>query len=182
MRIFELRPDVEGYRWLTLVRESDFNVLSDLDGSPVSTDWVALTAEWIDDDLNAGKPKSDFPTLGATPVFSQRAVDELFDVLVENGELLPLSVDDGTYYVYNTTRIIDALDEERSSVVRFSTGEVMRIAKYVFRDDAAFLPIFRLPQSRVKVFVTGPFVDRVKASALTGFDFRLVWDGPNGAR
>jgi hypothetical protein len=90
--------------------------------------------------------------------------------------LLPLTFVDETYFVYNTTRIIDALDEDRSSVVRFRTGEIMRIADYAFREKVALLPIFRIPQSRVKVFVTDSFVERVRASALTGFDLRLLWD------
>jgi hypothetical protein len=176
MRIFELRPDVERYRWLTLVRESDFNVLSDLDGSPVGIKWTPLATEWIDDDLNAGKPKSDFPTLGSTPVFSERAIDTLVDLLVEHGEVLPLAlVDGGGYFIFNTTRTVDALDEERSSVVRFpSSGRIMRIDKYAFSGDAPLFPIFRIPQMRSKVFVTDPFVERVTDSALTGFDFSLV--------
>jgi hypothetical protein len=176
MRVFELRPDVERYRWLTLVRESDFNVLSDLDGSPIATKWIPLPAEWIDDDLNAGKPQSDFPTLGTTPVFSGRAIDALVDLLVEHGELLPLAVVNGRYFVFNATRTVDALDEERSSIVRFSTGRIMRVEKYAFSEHVPLCPIFRIPQLRAKVFVTDPFVERATDSALTGFDFTLVWD------
>jgi hypothetical protein len=176
MRVFGLRPDVERFRWLDLVNSPEFNILSELNDQPAGSAWKVLSAEWIEDDLNAGKPKSDFPTLGTTPVFSQRAVDELLDLLVENGELLPLAVEDGSYFVYNVTREVDALDEDRSELVRFSTGGVMRIARYEFDpDQVEGLTIFKIPQSRAKIFVTDAFVGRVRAARLTGFDFSQIW-------
>jgi RHS repeat-associated protein len=175
MRVFELRPDVEGFRWLDLVNSGEYNILSELNDQPAGSAWKPLAAEWIEDDLNAGKPKSDFPTLGTTPVFSQRAVDALLDLLVENGELLPIRVEDGTYFVYNVTRKVHALDEDRSELVRFSTGGVMRIARYEFYPDKVeALTIFKIPQSRAKVFVTEPFVERVYDARLTGFEFTQV--------
>jgi hypothetical protein len=178
-----MRPDVERYRWLTLARESDFDVLSHLIGTSAGSNWVPLAAEWIDDELNAGKPKSDFPTLGTAPVFSHRAVDALLDLLIESGELLPLRIAEGAHYVYNTTRVLDALDEERSTVVRFPDGNVMRIENYEFREEMirAF-PVFRIPQSRAKVFVTDVFVERVTSTRLTGFDFRPIWPRPERER
>lgn len=183
MQIFEMRPDVERYRWLTLARESDFNVLSDLIGTSAGSNWVPLAAEWIEDELNAGKPKSDFPTLGTTPVFSQRAVDALLDLLIESGELLPLRIAGGAHYVYNTTRVLDPLDEERSTLVRFPDGNVMRIENYEFREELVRpFPVFRIPQSRAKVFVTDLFVERVTSARLTGFDFRPIWPRPECER
>lgn len=180
MRTFELQPDSENYRWLTLVRESDFNVLADLPDSRRENDWIPLAAEWIDDALNEGKPESDFPTLGSTPVFSRRAVDALSDMLIENGELLPLALANGNYFVYNTTRVIDALDEERSELVRLSTGRVMRVVKYVFHQTVGFTPVFRIPQLRTKVFVTDRFMERVTTAGLTGFALKPVWETAHG--
>jgi hypothetical protein len=178
MRIFKLRSDVEGYRWLDLVDESGFDLLGELDDGPAGTLWSPLAAEWIEDDLNAGKPKSDFPTLGTTPVFSQRAIDTLLDLLIENGEILPLEVEDGNYYVFNVTRELDAFDENRSDVVRFSTGRIMKVTRYAFHADKLHGPaIFKVPQVRGTIFVTDPFVERVEKAGLTGFEFEKVWEG-----
>ena len=177
MRVFEMKPDVETYRWLTAIEESDFNLLADLAHVSVGDAWRPIAVEWIDDDLNAGKPKSDYPTLGSTPVLSQRAVDELLDVLVENGELLPLDGDLAEkYYVYNVTRILDALDTEKSDAIWFGTGRIMMMKQYAFHGaQLEGVTIFKVPQLRVQVFATEPFVKRVESSGLTGFSFREVW-------
>jgi len=176
MQIYQLRSNAEECRWLTLVSESDFRVLSDLNEGPIGAAWEPLPAEWIEDDLNAGKPKCDFPTLGTTPTFSQRAVDKLLDLLVENGELLPLGLTDERYFVYNATRQVNALDEDRSELVRFSSGRIMDIKRYAFRpEQLQSATIFRLPQVRGAVFVTDRFVERVAEAGLTGFDFAEVW-------
>jgi hypothetical protein len=179
MRVFEMKPDAESYRWLTTRKEEDFNLLSDLVEAPPGKKWTPVAVEWIDDDLNAGKPESDYPTLGTTPVVSQRAVGELLDALIENGEVLPL--DNGSsadaYYVFNVTRSIDALDESRAEVVRFGTGRIMMVKRYAFLPGALVdVSIFRVPQLRVQVFVTERFVERVRRANLTGFLFREVWN------
>lgn len=177
MRVFEMQGDAETYRWLTAIEESDFNVLADLAHVSVGDAWRPIAVEWIDDDLNAGKPKSDYPTLGSTPVLSQRAIDELMEVLVENGEILPLNGDSAEqYYVYNVTRILDALDTDKSDAIWFGPGRIMMMKRYAFRDaELEGATIFKVPQLRVQVFVTEPFVERIESSGLTGFSFREVW-------
>ncbi len=176
MHVFLLRPDVDTYRWLDLVDGSGFSLLAALNDGPAGQAWTPLAAEWIEDDLNEGKPKSDFPTLGTFPVFSQRAVDALLDLLVENGELLPLEVEDGKYYIYNVTRRLDALDEEQSELMRFSTGRIMNVMRYGFqRAKLQGAAIFKVPQIRGNVFVTEPFVRRVEEVRLTGLEFSEVW-------
>jgi hypothetical protein len=171
--IFELRPDVERFQWLTLVDEQEFNLLHDLPDGPVADSWRPLVAEWIEDDLNTGKPRSDYPTLGSTPVFSQRAVDALIDVLVPHGELLPLRIADGSFYIYNVTHVIDALDEEQSELIRFSSGGVMRVVSYAFKREVIHGEIiFRVPQLRATVFVSDGFSRRIREADLSGFSLR----------
>ena len=175
-----MKPDVERYRWLTMRREDDFNVLADLAGTSASGSWRPLRVEWIDDDLNSRLPKGDFPTLGSTPTLSQRAVDELIDVLVENGEILPLDVATGEpCYVYNVTRTVDALDESRSDLVRFDSGRIMMVKRHAFRaPELEGVTIFKVPQLRAPVFVTEPLMKRITQSGLTGFSFRQIWQNP----
>jgi hypothetical protein len=179
-----MQADAERYRWLTAVDEGDFNTLADLAHVTVGDAWRPIPVEWIDDELNSGKPKSDYPTLGSTPVLSQHAVDELMDVLVENGEILPLNGDPADrYYAYNVTRILDALDTEKSDAIWFGPGRIMMMKQYAFRDTKlAGATIFKVPQLRVQVFVTEPVVNRIQSSGLTGFSFREVWkSGSAGA-
>jgi hypothetical protein len=171
--IFELRPDVQRFQWLTLVNEQEFQVLHDLPNGPVGATWRPLAAEWIEDDLNSGKPRSDFPTLGSIPVFSRRAVDALLDLLIPNGELLPLQCATGLYYIYNVTHVVDALDEERSELVRFSDGGVMRVVSYAFKSGAVRgETVFKVPQLRGTVFASDVFSRRIHDAELTGFELR----------
>jgi hypothetical protein len=176
MRILKLKPDVDRYRWLALVDDSDARILSDLHDGPVVAAWKPVRAEWIEEDITMGKPKSDFPTLGTTPVFSQRAVDTLLDLLVENGEILPLEVEGESYFAYNVTRTLDALDQDRSVIVRYPTGRILDVTRYAFLPEKLDgSPIFRLPQFRGRAFVTDEFAARVRDGELTGFALVEVW-------
>lgn len=178
MRVFELRPDVESYRLLDVLNDADMRVLSNLHDGPVGAAWQPLRVEWIEDKLNAGKPTSDFPTLGTIPAFSERAVDALLDLLIENGEILPLDSPVEKYFAYNATRRLDALDEERSSLVRFDTGRIMDVRAYeFFPEKVGTTAIFRLRQLRGRTFVTDAFANRIEDAGLTGFDLQQVWSG-----
>ncbi len=105
----------------------------------------------------------------------------LLDLLKPSGELLPLRYSVAEYLAYNVTRVIDALDEDSSSIVRFPTGRVMSISKYSFVPDlVGSSAIFKIPQlPKAHVFVTDEFARRVQESRLSGFTFLKVWDfGP----
>jgi len=173
--VFSLRAEPERFLWLNLVNEADFSVLHDFNGVPVVRGWTPLRAEPIREKAKDwSKSLSDFPVLGSTPCFSQRAVDALLDVLVPNGELLPLECSEGRFFVYNVTTMRDVLDEDRSELVRFKDGRVMHIRSWAFRDGAGNAAVFKVPQSRVVVLVTSAFADRVAASGLTGFQLTEV--------
>jgi hypothetical protein len=177
MRIHKLKSDVDRYRWLSLVNESEMRILDDLHDRPFGSAWKPLRAEWIEEDVTDGKPKSDFPTLGTTPVFSERAVETLLDLLVANGEILPLAMEGEKYFAYNPTRTLDALDQDRSVIVRFpTTGRILDIKHYVFLPDKLDgSAVFRLPMFRGRAFVTEEFAARVRDGQLTGFALVELW-------
>lgn len=175
MKVWRLRADPDRFRWLTMVRDGAFNVLHDLPDRVPGSAWVPLEVETIEERPRDRRlPLADFPVLGATPTFSRRAVDALLDLLVENGEVLPLAFPHASFYVYNVTRMIDALDVDASEVVYFSTGRALDIRRHAFRMDQVTAPIFKIPQLRGAVYVTDRFVERVHAACLTGFEFADV--------
>lgn len=180
MIIFGLRPDVEAYQWLTFPRENDFLVSQELRGTPVRDRWEVLSVTPLKDDLSDNALSGDFPTLGTIPVFSERAVNSLRDLLEANGEILPLTSADGSYSAYNVTTVVDALDEVRSKVTRFRDGRVMEILEYAFLPQRlGGLTIFKVPQILSNVFVTDVFVSRVREAGLVGFKFNRVWAEPD---
>lgn len=111
------------------------------------------------------------------PVFNARAADLLRPLLIDNGELLPLLCDEGSYFAYNVTTVLDALDLEKSSIIRFASGRIMDITRHEFLQAKVTHSIFKIPQVPwMEVFVTDEFRDAVSQHRLTGFTFKLVWE------
>jgi hypothetical protein len=131
--------------------------------------------------ISSNLPPSDFPHLAVSvPVFSLRALNVLWGMLEENGEIFPLSCTEGEYYAFHVTSFIDALDESHSEVERFeSSGRIMQVLTYVFFGDRLTgATIFKTPQfPRSEVYVTDKFHKLVIANGLLGFKFANLWEG-----
>ncbi|HEX8911185.1 MAG TPA: hypothetical protein VF796_02415 [Humisphaera sp.] len=124
---------------------------------------------------------NDVPWLGMyIPTFSPRAVAALRDLLEPNGELLPLVSDLGTYHAYNVTTVADVLDYDAADVVWHDVTpwwmDMERYELHAGRLDG--LTVFRIREDPHGVYVTEPFVRRVRAAGLKGFAFHLVWPVP----
>jgi hypothetical protein len=168
-----------------LGRESVFD-----DFFPVGRD----TWDWSVDRLSAiwspiratGRTRSfnDFPCLDMMiPAFSRHAVDALRDYLEPNGELLPVIHPAGEYYAYNCFTIAEVLDHTSTEAL-WSPIDA-RLASMVdyyslFLDRLDALTIFRMRELANHVYVTTPFVERVRALGLNGFHFVKVWPWPKG--
>jgi hypothetical protein len=180
MNVFELDADGDRYQNLVLTSKKDLDSVEQFGRRDLLSSWSAPAVEvFRDDKLHRNLPPSDFPSLIGVLVFSVRAVNGLRDLLRENGEILPLSCSDGEYYAFNLTTSINALDEFNSEVERFkSDGSIMQINKFVFFGDRlSGATIFKIPQSRARVFVTDAFRKMVIDNGLLGFEFVNVWEG-----
>ncbi len=138
-------------------------------------------------------PIGDFPYLhgfGIVPVFSDRAVEVLSDLLQGNGEILPLTCSIGTYYAFNVTKVVDVLDEAHSEfkplqeldpdIFWKASPDQMGVTRFeFFSEKVADLSIFRIPfgsnYAENYPLVTDRFVQRVEAAGLKGFEFQLLW-------
>ena len=79
---------------------------------------------------------------------------------------------DQTFYLYHVTTVLEALDESKSVLERFSSGRIMRVIKYVLKDDVvANHDVFRISGDKWKIVVSEHFVERIKKSGLEGFIF-----------
>jgi hypothetical protein len=93
------------------------------------------------------------------------------------GEFLPLTSDDGEFYAYNTTHIIDALDQEASDFTRFpSSGRISGWNHLVFKEDMiAEIPLFLVPEfPKGRLFLTEHFVECCAKNDLKGMKFKPV--------
>jgi hypothetical protein len=128
------RPSVpEGFEWVLPRDHVDFEIFRQFDGSRRTHSWQPVAVELLRiDDEGVPRQPADLPWLGDhVLVLTSRAVRVLGEVLLPFGELLPLACADSELFVYNPLRVVDALDGERSKVVRFSRGRVMDIRAYV---------------------------------------------------
>jgi hypothetical protein len=111
---------------------------------------------------------------------TNRARQKIGVYLEKYGEFLPLECADGDFCTFHVTHFVDALNERASDVLRSpdDPNVVLMIHKHVFRPDKLTDDwMFKLPQSRGRgeFYVTDPFVHMIRASGLTGLEFRQVW-------
>lgn len=167
------------YEWISTLDERDYEIFLSFDGGSRASTWKPVRVRRVRADDRQEFRESDFPWLGSHAlVLRQRAVKALGHTIEQCAELLPLETDDeAELFVLNVLRVVDALDEERSSVVRFpSSNRVMRVTRPHFREAVIRgLDMFRLPFRASPTYVSQGFVDAASAANLVGLDFRKVW-------
>jgi hypothetical protein len=172
----------EGYQWLLAVNERDYDLLT-FDGRLRATSWKPIQMRRIKFNENGQFLRPcDFPSgSGGGNLFMSHAAREKLGPYLEGyGEFLPLSCDEGNFWIFHVTHLVDALDENASDLLRASDdhGRVLMINRHVFRPEKLTADlIFKLPQSRGRgaFYVTEPFVNLIRRLGLTGLKFRQVW-------
>ena len=153
------------------------------DGNSHSVPWAPLPFTLIQEDNGRQLRSVDTPWLGDhVLILKPRAVTELAHLLDGSGELLPLE-SPANLQLFNSTVMLDALNEDTSILQRFSSGQIMHIRKYDFREEVvAKADIFRIPNVRVSsLFFSEQFVEEYEAKKLTGLDFKTVWSSSRAA-
>jgi hypothetical protein len=180
------RDELPEYRGFDLVDESSVlghgNLLDDF--RPVWSPERGWTPPRFSDKWKAVRvtgnvsPANDFPCVASSlPVFSERAVCALGEMLTSNGELLQLIAAGGTYFAFNATTVVDALDRQGSRMRGQSVFE-----RYSFVPERLQgRTLFKIPQDSTHLYVTQHFADRVQEAALQGLDLIPVWPLPPGA-
>jgi len=174
----------EGFELCQPQRQEDHETLHvQINGVPRRNSWSPVAVRLIHEDEGKRLGISDSPWLGSHAlIFRPRAIDRLGSLLQSNGELLALACSEAKLCVFNATRVIDALDEEASSITRFSSGRVMRVTRYVFRAAAvAEVDLFKIPNLRVSpTFVSERVVQAWTSAGLRGITFDRVWSDARG--
>jgi hypothetical protein len=169
----------EGYEFLHPVAESDFETIHVLlNGYPRGRSWTPLKMRIVSTDEGRSLMQSDAPWLGGHALaFRSKAVVALQPLLDRYGELLPVSCNGCDVKIYNSTRLVDALDLDLSIVRRFANGRVMGVEQYCFREDALRdIQIFKIPNLRVSpTFLREEFVELWSSKGLKGLSFTRVW-------
>jgi hypothetical protein len=168
----------EGYEWINCCDGADYEIFDSFDGSPRRDTWTPVQVRRVRASPQQAFIRSDFPWLGDHALmFRQPALDALRQMLLPNGEILPLATEDMTpLYVLNVTRIIDALDLKRSEIIRFpGSDRIMLIRSAVmFEPLVRSVDVFRLPHRASSTYVSNRFVQTVQECGLEGIEFHPV--------
>jgi hypothetical protein len=153
------------------------------DGKPRAASWTPVAMRRLKD-FGDGFPVRavDFPSGsgGGDLPMTDAARTKIEPYLEKYGEFLPLTCDEGKFWTFHVTHFVDALDENASDVLRSPDDPkvILMILKHVFRPERLTSDwMFKLPQSRGRgpFYVTDPFVNFIRASGLTGLEFKRVW-------
>ncbi|ARQ01680.1 imm11 family protein [Pseudorhodoplanes sinuspersici] len=173
---------LEGQEWILPSDPNDFELFSALDGSP-QTNWPEPVMQLLREDEDGHERSySDFPWLGAyAPMLTTTAAEALKKTLAPYGQLLPLRGEH--HWLLNVTCVLDALDEQKSKIVRFDDGAILAVEVYEFkRDVLAGHAIFKLPGRSSPVFLTRDLIEDIRHSGLRGVSFERVWsESPSSA-
>ena len=175
IKVYELTL-ADGQEWAMPKVLEDNYVLSDLRGqrqlhwSPIGMDLLT------EDDEGTPRGYSDFPWYGShVLILRSDAANGLRKAMRPYGEFLPLKGGDGLE-LFNATTVLDALDENRSEIIRFDDGDVLNIERYVFRQEAVGnFPIFKLPYRASNLYLQAGFIDQINEMGFCGIGFKLVW-------
>ena len=175
MRIY-VPTVIEGQEWaLPKMPEVD-HVLFDLRGQP-QIHWIPLRMELLtESEDGTRRGYSDFPWSGEHVLILRRAAAKrLRRIMAPYGEFLSLKGGD-ELELFNATTELDALDEDRSRIVRYDDGSLMEIERYVLRREAiGNALIFKLPYRASSLYLQAPFVEQISAMGLSGIGFELIW-------
>lgn len=175
MKIWILDCDVDVYENLTWKTEFDINFVQSFNGIEKLKDWKPVQVKRMYD-----REFSNTPGLSPhIPVFDEKAISVLGDLLNGNAEILPLDCKEGVFYAINVINVIDCIDYEKSEYKTFRDGQrIMRFITYVFNEEKTKgMNLFKLKDEPLKrPFVSDEFRKRVIDNNLTGFKFELVWD------
>jgi hypothetical protein len=160
---------------MTLMTVTDNISTYDFKGIPLES-WEGIT-------LKAGKKgkTQDYAFFGGgVPVFNNRSLTALEDLMKGNVQLLDLKVKkyDMEFKFVNVTNVIDAIDYSKSIARRSLSGKLTSFEKISFLPESvADQNIFKIPEMPVTpVFVSDRFKNTVEFAKLKGFDFIEVWD------
>ncbi|GAA4671648.1 imm11 family protein [Phytohabitans rumicis] len=161
-------PEVEeGFEWALPLDGKHALLFGGFDGTPRAGAWSPVPMYLLRSDEGGPRRRADLPWLGShVLILRDEAIAEVGPILADHGELLPLECADAGLVVLNVTRVVDALDEERSDIVRFSSGRIMDIKKATFRGELLTGPaVFKIPQMPFgPLYFTSDTVELIRAT------------------
>lgn len=165
-----------------VVSEDTMIIGETLRGHALGGDWNPIevrVVEYCDDRLLA---YSDLPWFRSDAWFVRSsALVDIGSLLVENGELLPVKCESADLVLFNSTHVVDVVDQDRSTILRFPDGRPYFVREFIFNETVHKVPaVFKIDLMRVNpILVSDVFVDTWRAAGLKGLEFKCVWQARN---
>ncbi|PTM57553.1 imm11 family protein [Desmospora activa] len=183
MRIWLLQSKLDdGYEDLQLVNFDDdhdkyFNNINQ--PIPIADKWGKVEVYTLTEG-----DQSDFPHFWGSgddvPIFSERALNVVYDLIEVSVEVLPLNHPQHNYFVMHVLNAVDAIDYDKAIVRQLESGLRVSFTKYSFIPekiiDQHIFKVYLDDSVFSRVFVSDEFKERVTSSSLVGYDFVEVWD------
>lgn len=144
-------------------------------------DWHAPCIERDPDDEFNHEELQDFSVIqlgSAFPLVSERARRTIQTVCDIQEQWLPTWCTEKAYTVLNSRNVIDALDEEKSSLTRYNdSAKIKSVSAYAFRPEVIEHEwIFRTLSYPSDLFYTDRFAELCDHKKWTGLWLEPVWD------
>lgn len=158
---------------------ADFELLNvSINGRAQQQNWTPVPMRLVQTDMGLPLALSDAPWLGSHAlIFRPSVIEAMKDMVVDNGELLPLDCAGQELVTFNPNRLISPLDEARSDIVRFASGRIVDVTRYAFSPEiVGDSDVFKITNLRVSpTFLSHRFVARWVSRGLKGLSFSRVW-------
>lgn len=178
LSIYQVTFDVENYRLLAPLRESDFDGKNLwIDGSLKLSSWKAPAMRYAEKQSES-EGVADITQI--TPgffAFNSKAAQAFGELLEKNGELLELPIDGEILNAFNPHNELPCFNEEKSEYKVRRGGQKGRLVKPAF--DVSKIPsdtaLFQVtPTVQTQFYVTERFVEVYKEAGLSGLIFEAV--------
>ncbi|SDW88409.1 hypothetical protein SAMN05444487_107101 [Marininema mesophilum] len=183
MKVWALENDLEqDFEELQLLHfDSDYEKYMQKiqEAKSIADDWGRVEVFSLEEDgRECDSPK--FWGGSCIPVFSEKALDVVNDMITDHTEVLPLKHPTNQYFIINVIQVIDAIDYNHSVLKELSSGLRVGFKKYAFHPERLLgqhiFKVYLDSRPHLNVLVSDEFKNRVEARFLTGFRFEKVWD------
>ena len=184
MKIYNVEADWE-LAWLNLIDGELITLLDDVvhDGAVIDRS-LPVELEVGNFESKGDWVETAFPKLNAYGpfLFSDWSTAAFETMLTDAGYFIDARIPaHKAYKIFICERVIDALDQQRSSLTRFDDGGVWDVMRYELRPELLHgMDVFRLAHRRARLFVSDRFKAVVDIYGLTGFVFQEVWSSEAG--
>jgi len=182
LKIWKIENEVDYYKGFSLKNEKDIDLLkNNFDkGQPIK-EWMPLSLKPSDDNKGVGDCPQ-FWSYSNLLMVSKRAKDIISRGFRGFIEFLPVedTVNNDTYYLANILNQLDEIDYDKSEFRKLMDIYIVEVTKYVFKDNARNIPIFKIYLDGVlmttDMYVNDEFKNLIEDSELEGFKFTEVFD------